>query len=171
MVRRRCRFIVISDAGCDKEFQFDDLGNALRKIWIDMGVRINFNGLDVMRYRSREDHPYDPGQPPFFAIGTIDYPADDGGDSKSGTILYIKPCFHRNRITNVGVRNYAALRADFPHEGTGDQFFSESQFESYRALGFEMTDSVLRQAFSGFQFKPDTTLDDVFARFKTVAGP
>jgi hypothetical protein len=46
MVRRRCRLIVVSDAGCDPDYLFDDLGNALRKIWIDLGVRIDFVGLD-----------------------------------------------------------------------------------------------------------------------------
>ncbi len=37
MVRRRCRFIVVSDAGCDPDFVFEDLGNAVRKIAIDLG--------------------------------------------------------------------------------------------------------------------------------------
>ncbi|MGB7042449.1 MAG: hypothetical protein WBD83_23060, partial [Xanthobacteraceae bacterium] len=31
MVRRRCRFIVVIDAGCDPNFAFEDLGNAVRK--------------------------------------------------------------------------------------------------------------------------------------------
>ena len=31
--------------------------------------------------------------------------------------------------------NYAQRTRRFPHESTGDQWFSESQFESYRALG------------------------------------
>jgi hypothetical protein len=171
MVRRRCRFIVVSDAGCDKDYQFDDLGNAVRKIFIDLGIRIDFTGLNVLRMRALDNEKYTEGMPPFFAVGTIDYPAADGGVSKPGTILYIKPSFHRNRIENVGVRNYAALKADFPHEGTGDQFFSESQLESYRALGFEMADSVLSQAFEDFQIAPTTALDDIFGRFKTVGGP
>jgi hypothetical protein len=38
MVRRRCRFIVVSDAGCDPQCSFEDLGNAVRKIYIDFGV-------------------------------------------------------------------------------------------------------------------------------------
>ena len=36
MVRRRCRFIVVLDGGCDPNFQYEDLGNALRKIRIDL---------------------------------------------------------------------------------------------------------------------------------------
>jgi len=32
MVRRRCRTVILSDAGCDPDFKFKDLGNAVRKI-------------------------------------------------------------------------------------------------------------------------------------------
>jgi hypothetical protein len=41
---------------------------------------------------------------------------------------------------------YATANAAFPHETTADQFFSESQFESYRTLGFEIMDGVLKDA-------------------------
>ena len=46
-------------------------------------------------------------------------------------------------MRNVGVRSYAIANPDFPHQSTADQFFSELQFESYRALGFEITDGIL----------------------------
>lgn len=55
----------------------------------------------------------------------------------------------RMRITDVGVRNYAVSHPEFPHESTSDQRFSESQLESYRALGFEMADAILAQALRG----------------------
>src|SRR4029450_5341387 len=45
-----------------------------------------------------------------------------------------------------GIVAYAAGHPAFPHETTGDQFFSESQFESYRTLGFEIMDSVFEEA-------------------------
>src|SRR5262245_11275924 len=32
MVARRCRVIIVSDAGCDPKYAFEDLGNAIRKI-------------------------------------------------------------------------------------------------------------------------------------------
>jgi hypothetical protein len=54
MVRRRCRLIVVSDAGCDPDYLFDDLGNALRKLWIDLGVRIDFVGLDRLKKTIQE---------------------------------------------------------------------------------------------------------------------
>jgi hypothetical protein len=173
MVRRRCRFILISDAGCDKEFQFDDLGNAVRKISLDLGVSITFRGLTGLKYRADSNVVYSPQQPPFYAVGTIDYPGADGGSSQPGTILYIKPCFHGNRIENVGVRNYAAANADFPHQSTGDQFFSESQFESYRALGFEMTDSVITGALKGSVLPAVQWMEELFKLLveKTAHAP
>ena len=33
------------------------------------------------------------------------------------------------------VDNYALENPDFPHQSTGDQFFDNTQFEAYRALG------------------------------------
>ena len=35
----------------------------------------------------------------------------------------------------MDVGNYASSSPTFPHESTADQWFGESQFESYRALG------------------------------------
>src|ERR1700689_2945524 len=54
MVRRRCRLIVLVDAGCDPDFAFEDLGNALRKIYIDLGIRVTFEGLERLK-----NHPSD----------------------------------------------------------------------------------------------------------------
>jgi patatin-like phospholipase len=47
MVRRRCHFILVSDAGSDPSGALEDLGNAVRKIWIDLGIRIEFDRIDV----------------------------------------------------------------------------------------------------------------------------
>ncbi len=49
MVRRRCRFIVVVDGGCDPDFHYDDLGNALRKIRIDLRIPIDFDDEQRMR--------------------------------------------------------------------------------------------------------------------------
>ena len=39
--------------------------------------------------------------------------------------------------------NYALANAAFPHETTGDQMYSETQFESYRMLGRHVVEQVL----------------------------
>jgi hypothetical protein len=41
------------------------------------------------------------------------------------------------------VLSYAAVHLDFPHESTVNQFFTKSQFESYRALGYETAYKML----------------------------
>jgi hypothetical protein len=131
MVRRRCRRIVISDAGCDPTFSFEDLGNAVRKIYIDFGVSIRFDKLEI---KARQNPPV-PGLR--FAIGTIDYP----GSKLQGWLLYIKPTY-MGTTERADVRSYAAASGTFPHESTTDQWFSESQLEAYRALGATIAEYI-----------------------------
>ena len=142
MVRRRCRFIVVIDAGEDANFAFEDLGNAIRKIYIDLGIRIDFADLQDLRNRPPRAGIDKPQHTPYHAVGFIDYKAADGDGSSNGAILYIKPALHGTEP--AGIAGYAAAHSTFPHETTTDQWFTESQFESYRSLGFEITDQILR---------------------------
>ena len=50
MVLRRNRFIVAVDASADDQFQFEDLGNAIRKIRIDLGITID---VQVSSFREK----------------------------------------------------------------------------------------------------------------------
>ena len=70
MIRRRCRCIVISDAGCDPDYGFEDLGNAVRKIAIDLGVYISFGELHELKKRSKDSSVI---KGAYYAIGKIDY--------------------------------------------------------------------------------------------------
>jgi hypothetical protein len=150
MVRRRCRFIVVSDAGCDPHCSFEDLGNAVRKIYIDFGVSINFRKLDI---RARQNPPATAAGTAGvrFAIGNIFYP----GSHRPGWLLYIKPTYH-GTTEGVDVRSYAADHPAFPHESTTDQWFSESQLEAYRALGAHIIEDVCNR---GVPLKPGEVPD------------
>ena len=133
MVARRCRFIVVSDASCDADYAFEDLGNAIRKIRIDLGIRIEFPhglGIDAQHARGGNAHG---------AIGVIRY-ADIDGEVENGTLVYLKATLSGDEP--VDVANYAAAHPDFPHESTANQWFGESQFESYRVLGIHTVDSI-----------------------------
>jgi hypothetical protein len=48
------------------------------------------------------------------------------------------------------IQQYQATHPSFPHESTGNQFYGEDQFESYRGLGFD----TAGRAFGKVQFKP-----------------
>jgi hypothetical protein len=130
MVLRRCRCIVVSDAGADPDFGFEDLGNAIRKIRIDLGVEITITHMGLFP-RSKKD----PSHPKYCAVAKIGYSQIDGEGVDDGLLLYLKPAFYGDKEPK-DVYNYASTYAAFPHQSTGDQWFSESQFESYRQLGF-----------------------------------
>ncbi len=133
LVRRHCRYIIVSDCGADAEVAFDDLANTLRRIREDFGVEID---LDVT--------PLRPGENGFSGqhavLGSIHYDGLNGTDK--GSIIYFKPNLTGDEPPDVlqyRTRNYA-----FPHEGTGDQFYDEAQWESYRRLGEHAVGVVLR---------------------------
>ncbi|MFI4999648.1 MAG: hypothetical protein ACHQK9_07190 [Reyranellales bacterium] len=162
MVRRRCRFIVVSDAGCDPDFVFEDLGNAVRKIAIDLGIEIRFHGLEKLKKRPSgkgKDSGDVGANAPYHAIGVIDYKTADGWTSENGIVLYIKAGYHG--VESAGIRSYALAHADFPHETTADQWFTESQLESYRALGFEIMDSILTSGAAGLDREKTPTLEAI----------
>src|SRR5207245_3628640 len=121
MVRRRCTFILVIDGGCDPKHGFEDLGNAVRKIEIDLGVRITFEGLERLEPRSKTDTK--PGTRPYSAKGIIDYPLPDSAGVQ-GTILYVKPGYHGTE--SAGIPPYPLAHTDFPPERPGDQSSGQS---------------------------------------------
>jgi hypothetical protein len=162
MVRRRCRLIVVSDAGCDPDFTFEDLGNAVRKIRLDLGVNITFSGLTALKKRSQDPNTARQNAP-YWAVGEIDYRTADGdspnAEVQNGVILYVKPGYHG--AEGADIRSYAVSNPEFPHQSTANQWFSESQFESYRALGFWITDEVLRRALARLGYPAQPSLEQI----------
>ncbi len=135
LVRRRCRFIVACDAEDDHDFEFGGLGNAIEKCRTDLGVDIE---LDVEPIRHRDEKGHSRWH---CAVGRIRY---DKADPKAhaGTLLYLKSSLTGDEDTDV--LRYAARSPSFPHETTSDQWFGESQFESYRMLGHHAAMSALQ---------------------------
>ena len=130
MVLRRCHFIVVSDGGEDPECAYADLGEAVRKIRIDFGIPIEFGTMTIYP-RSAIDTLKTPGHN--CAVGRIRYSVVDGDDAPDGIVVYIKPVCYGDEPRDI--YEYFKTNPTFPHESTSDQFFSESQFESYRMLG------------------------------------
>jgi len=165
MVRRRCRFIISVDAGADPDYGFEDLGNAQRKIALDLGVPIRFYGLTKLKKRPAEGQADIGPDCPYHAIGVIDYPTADHGGEK-GYILYIKAGYHG--VEGPGVCSYAVANPTFPHQTTADQWFSESQFESYRALGFTIANQLLTATLDGLG--ATATLKEIFEALSRDCG-
>jgi hypothetical protein len=135
LIRRRCRFIILCDAEQDKSFSCEGLANAIRRCRIDFGVEIN---IDICEIKNRDDKNFSRSH---YQLGEIKYPQSN---NKKATLLYIKSSLV-NCITNplpVDVMEYAQKNKAFPHQSTGDQFFDEEQFESYRKLGLHIAEIV-----------------------------
>ena len=134
LVRRRCAVIVASDAGVDPKYAFDDLAEAMRKCYTDFGVEFKFKTkVDDIRPAGDDKLPAeDKVSLLHYAVAEIKYPDETG----RGTLIYWKSSLTKDLPPDI--MHYRRTHKDFPHETTADQFFDESQFESYRHLGYEV---------------------------------
>jgi hypothetical protein len=139
MVLRRCKYIVVSDAGQDADNSFEDLGNAIRKIRIDLGISIRMEKICIYSRKNLTDPKETKRR--YCAIGKICYSDMGASPEDDGVLIYIKPAFY-GEDESADIYNYAQSNSTFPHETTGDQFFSESQFESYRQLGLHTIEQI-----------------------------
>ena len=174
LVRRRCKLILISDAGADPAFGFGDVQNTVRKVSQDFGVEVDFGrpfwsqeAYDAQTGRatpSDQDDGYDhwrnrlsclvPQRPTGFPVEAMR--ADHG--YIIGTVTY--PEIEAGAGKEIGIliyvkatmidglslesRGYKADHPAFPHEPTSDQFFDPSQFEAYRELGNAIGKDMIR---------------------------
>ena len=104
MVLRRCHFIVVSDAGSDLDCAFEDLGNAIRKIRIDLGVPITLQELRI--FSRKEENKVSQ----YCALGSIDYSVVDGPGARPGVLIYLKPVVRSGQP--VDVFNHAKSSSD-----------------------------------------------------------
>lgn len=150
LVRRRCTLIVVSSCGKDSEYVFDDLANAIRLCNIDFGVVIDIEPRAI----KPDEHGTSKAQ---YVIGRIRYSAlGEGLDD--GTLVYIKPAITAK--TSVDICQYRSVNPDFPQQSTANQWYTESQFESYRKLGLETARAAfakgtsVRAMFDGLTAEP-----------------
>lgn len=161
LVRRRVKFIIACDADADPSYGFEDLGNAIEKCRRDFGVVIAMKHIfDIQPSQSaaaESNNKKSEGAPPVAgwdfrlnkpdfsrshsAVGLITYPPrDPGGEPTQGVLLYIKSSLTGDEEADVLSQHLS--NPAFPHDTTLNQFFNETQFEAYRALGQHMFESI-----------------------------
>jgi hypothetical protein len=142
LLKRRCKLIVVVDAEADLAMRFPSFITLQRYARIDLGIRIEMPWDQVRKttgsWIASEGGLQEraPSTGPHAAIGVIEY-----GGGEKGHLLYIKSSLTGDE--NDYILDYARRFRSFPHETTGDQFFSEEQFEVYRALGFHVAHGVI----------------------------
>jgi hypothetical protein len=147
LLKRGCRLIIAVDAEADPELACASLLKLERYARIDLGVRIILPWEQIReRYRetSKEIDPHTPKEAerhrgPHCAIGRILYE-----DGSYGVLLYFKSSMSGDEKDYL--IDYKKRYIDFPHENTGDQFFTEEQFEAYRALGYHVVEGYFSGA-------------------------
>ena len=157
LIRRRCAFIILCDAEQDPSYSFGGLGMAIRKCRIDFGAEITIDPSRIVPKNGRSKA--------HCAVGSIKYL-----DGSKGTLVYIKSSLTGDE--NEDVLEYHAGAPQFPHETTADQWFSESQFESYRALGYHATKDALTHIKRWIDWNPqENTLTELFGALAKIWYP
>jgi Patatin-like phospholipase len=166
MIRRRCRYMLVVDADEDERFAFEDLARTVRFAAIDLNAKIEFA---CIKMKSRlEATPTSET----FAIGKITY-AETPNDAS--WLIYLKPTYYFESAP-VDVRSYGTVNAKFPHDVTLNQWFGESQFESYRRLGEHLMSKLCDEHCPETKKRAGgATLADVFnaviSRASSAGGP
>ncbi|MGB6743775.1 MAG: hypothetical protein WBE38_08955, partial [Terracidiphilus sp.] len=158
LVRRRCKYIIVCDAEEDPEMKFNGIGNAVNRCRADFGAEID---LDLRPLQLQKDS-YSQAH---CVVGTIRYPpphrrAATGApignvceclgeydtEPYKGVILYMKSSLVGDEPADLLA--YKLQHGTFPQDSTANQWFAETQFESYRRLGHHIAMTAIRPALS-----------------------
>ena len=151
LLRRRCQYVICVDGEQDEKMKFEGLAGLIRRARADMGIEIEIETADI------EERSADGWSRAHCSVGKIRYPKRAADTTaQEGRILYLKLSVTGDEP--VDVLNYRKENSAFPHQSTGDQFFNESQFESYRRLGLH----AATHAFRAVKVEPATPLAEIF---------
>ncbi len=147
LIRRRVPAIVILDAECDPDYQYQGFGNLVHKARMDFGCEIR--AFDDFERKARFSE-----SPQLVSLAGLRGEWKDGLRKNGGRavlaggwfsdngehlrdpdiwILYVKPAMCGDEA--VDVQHYRSENPEFPQQTTMDQFFDEVQWECYRKLG------------------------------------
>lgn len=163
LLERGCRFILACDNGQDAGYMFGDLEILIRTARTDIGMEVEV--VDSTRFPKSfapiaecfhngtpgdwREQARKPGATSFaLLLKASDIARRVNGVWKrrrggEAWIVWIKPA--RFEGLPADIATYADLNPDFPQQSTGNQFFDEAQWESYRRLGFEMGRRLFKQ--------------------------
>jgi hypothetical protein len=139
LLERKCKIIVVSDAGQDGDHVFADFVKLYRDLRTRRGIQffdletgepIHLQAL-ILNDPTTEMHSRGQLTQQHFVSMGIRYE-----DGSTGLLVYVKPSLTGDE--EIDLDRYRAQNPEFPHEPTSDQVFDEDQFESYRQLGYHI---------------------------------
>jgi hypothetical protein len=146
----------VIDGEADSNYEFHGLGSIVRKSRIDFGVDIQISGHEIQPHGVTKIRNASPEAPVTlsdrignsnYTLGLVKYPQlNNETPATEGLMIYVKASLVAEDALHIAdIRQYSETHPTFPHETTGDQFFSESQFESYRQLGQSVMSRVISE--------------------------
>jgi hypothetical protein len=144
LLRRRCRYIIVSDAGADPDCTLADLGQAVQRARADLGADVDLCADPMFHGDSKAMRKQ------AHLLGTVAY-----ADGSTGQILYLKALLREH--LSADVYSYWRTNPEFPNQPTSNQFYGELQFDSYRELGRQLMAGIVGE---------EKTLEAVFARWR-----
>jgi len=154
LIEARVPLILLSDNGADPDYRFEDFENLVRKVRLDMGYEMDVvagDELDAFLAELKVENRdvfVDPERWPDWraAFKSAKCPGHvlavrvrtGNADLK---LLWLKPRMLCGLPSDI--LGYASANPQFPQQPTGDQFFDEAQWESYRKLGEISMDRLL----------------------------
>ena len=169
LIRRQCKLIILSDGEQDEGYKFEGLGMAIRRCWVDFGAKIE---IDVSDIKPKTDGG---GCGSHCAIGKIYYNDFDGkkaADERTkpdAWLVYLKLSWTGDEDTDL--QEYKAYNPTFPHDSTANQWFSESQFESYRKLGRHVAQTALAPTMKYLEKNQDMLISRLGEELNTYWTP
>lgn len=140
LIRRHVPYIIISDAGSDKNWEFNDLSKLIEMVRLDFGAKVTVYDMESLIPKGEAESRF--SEKPF-VYGKVEYSETD----QPSYFIYIKTTMVENLTEDL--KNYRREHNDFPDQSTMDQFFDEKQFEAYRELGYSLGENI----FNSFDIK------------------
>jgi hypothetical protein len=151
LLRRRCRYIVVSDAGADPQATLADLGQAVQRARADLGADVHICADPLFHTHGSEMRAQ------AHLIGDVTY-----SDGTRGEILYLKALLREN--LSADIYGYWRTNSEFPNQPTSNQFYGELQFDSYRELGRQLMAGIVGSDTGG-------SFEQLFARWRPGTAP
>jgi hypothetical protein len=139
VVLRRCRTVIVVDATADPGLTSGHLGEAIRKIGIELNIQIDFISPLPTGSEASVRHG---------AIARILYSGADA-EAPDGWLIYLKPTLNGNEPPDI--RQYALENPEFPN-GPRSERFDEAEFETYRRLGLHIIDEICGSSRATYKF-------------------
>jgi hypothetical protein len=176
-LRRRCRLIYCIDGGGDTPPLLSGAADAIRLARFELGVEITLDtggrfGVENLAPGSGEQ--FDEGNA-FQGLnsritrgavvrGRIKYPRAAGlgdGEASTGWLIVAKAVLWRELPDWVLTFAAEKAGAEFPHENTSDQWFTEGQFAAHTELGRRIAASAIQVPGDTNVAAPDAELEQV----------